>query len=369
MGRWSPTVVAEAAPQVRSGLARAIGVGMDVYNNQQEGRRAQERIELERQQQQRLADEAIEASQYRKAQAIRQGKMDEVEGMKRSVEMIGSGWGTTPPDEDPERLAGNTGPGGAESSPYPKWYMQERERIRAESRARYPGSGTMQQRDPATGQTFYLPVRRQFEDSQMAKLDARLKAENDLALKTKVDREKFTFEEGIRHKNQSERIRLSAGLRASADDEDGDSVDKEYKATLSGMGQDIDDERSGISAASSLSTMADRNADMAGVQSANQLAQQRAAALAQRERARDEMRRGGVEGYRDRKVRNASGADAKAVTDEVGGQLAEILNDPGVPRAEKDRAAQQYQSMIDKMTNANRAKYKAKTPLGKAMNY
>src|SRR6187402_1802743 len=195
MSRWSPTVLAEAPPPRTSMLGKALGVGYDIYKDQREQQQRQAAAALAEKRRQEEIDwrEAQQAHQL-----DRESQADALGAFERGTRLAAAGWRTTEPGERPDTRnmgaaplevehdapapgfalrkgdapysvpkAGNSGPGGADSQAQPQWYLQGVEQIKAKAKADFPGSGTVAQRDPQTGQTYYLPVRRQYEDAEI----------------------------------------------------------------------------------------------------------------------------------------------------------------------------------------------------------
>lgn len=415
MGRWSPTVVAEAPPPRRSALSVALETGVDMYDRLKTRRQQQQRIDME---EARLKED----QDWRELQAGRWEREGKIADFQRGVAMTQGGWSTTDPgadseggelpplagprasaapqpsalgamlstpsilggmpgtlgapapDADPSRRAANTAPGAAESEAIPRWYAAEKQSIAERARAMFPGSGVVTQRDPVTGQAYYLPVRRQWVDAQMAQLDARLRAERDAAAKAKLDREKFDYEQQSKLDSTLKEIAArNAGALAVArlrgrggggtDDEDDDGLDRDYGREMGALDKQIDDQRSGISAAGTRSSMADRAADAATAVSALGEANQRSRELAMLEERRARMAKEGPAGYR----RSRADQELGAAGSQLSAEFAPIFNNPNVPPNVKEAARQKYQQAMDAIATGNRKKFKVLSPLGQAM--
>lgn len=390
--RWSPTVVAEAPPPVQSALGRALGVGYGIYRDRQVDRRRQQALDLEERRHQDEVDYR-DLQDQREMAAAQQAA--QVAAFQRRQYMIEHGYspdappddrgGATPPSEDPigpdnpawepsspppPLRAGNTGPGGASSEAQPQWYMARRQAIKDEAARRYPGSGTVMQRDPATGQTFYLPVRRNWEDGEIAKLDAeakelREKAAQAAVWKNQEDyKQKLSLERIVATGDQTRRTaQVRAGLSGS-----GDEVDDEFDRELRGVGAEIDDLRTGANMDMSMASMQDRAGNSEARVAAQNSATERAGRLRAAESRKAAMVSGGIEGFRDSKTRKAAGEGATAIFNELGPDLQRMLNDPTIPAAQKAAMMAEVQARVDASTAGARKKYAPrKSGLGRAM--
>jgi hypothetical protein len=212
-----------------------------------------------------------------------------------------------------------------------------------------------------TGQTFYLPVRRQYEDAEIAKIDALLKTEREKLAGDKDWERKELFKHGLALEEIDRRGRYSR----SGDGEGKDPVLSEFGKELSGAGQEIDDLRSGIGSDTSLAGSYDRagNIEQRDALQASALARQQA--LQRLEQKRAALRQGGVEGFRDSRTRSIAGETAKAISDRLGPDLARILNDPQIPAAVKADAQRDFQAEIDRAIGGATKRYKS--GLGRSM--
>lgn len=358
MGRWSPTVVAEAPQRGPGLLSVALQSGLNQYDALQ--RRRMQRQELD-QAQQRIDEERS----WRDLQQQRWKRDDEMTSAKWAAELQGEGWSET----DPSQAGGVGGSESLDPRPYPAWYKDEQDRIKAEANRLYPGSGVVSQRDPISGRTMYLPVRERFIRQEEEKLRARLREEEKARQGQANQLHVFEQQEKIRLQNDlirdRERARLSPRMTSGAAGVDpSKNVAAQYDDELATTKAQIDDVRAEANIYGTMARNADAAMQMAGVRSANAQQLEAINRMKALQARLAQLQQSGVDGFARARADQELGREIATLSE----QLAPLLQRPDITPAEKQALLAEFQKASDHISKQNRTGLqRARSPLAKQL--
>ncbi|MFN7341575.1 MAG: hypothetical protein ACK5VI_10910 [Opitutia bacterium] len=355
MGRWSPTVVAEAPNRGPGFLATALQSGLNAYDGLQD-RRAKDR-ELAMQQQ-RIDEERS----WREMQQNRWKMDDERQAAEWTAGKLERGWTET----DPSQQQGVGARQELDPRPYPAWYKEEEDRIKADADRMYPGSGVMQQRDPVSGRTMYLPVKERYLQSEREKLRARLREEEKARTDQANELHIFEKKDNIRTQNDIKiaRARASASGNGGAASDPAKNVAAAYDDEVGIAKTQVDDLRQSAQMYGSMSNNAFQSANMKGgkenaARQEGAIQELRAATI-----RLQRLREGGVDGFARARADEALGQEIGALSQRV----AAVTNDPRLSPQEREQILREFQTVSDEITRRNRAGLnRARSPLAKSL--